>query len=202
MKSSSILFLFIISLVWFVCSCGSDRKPSEPKTETRVDSSACSGVTDLSLEIDMPSTTKREAITMQHDVVPVQSMEFQLKSDSVADLFCASYDVHDNSYVQQKNDVLIRITFYSTKGHKLKATTYEYMNFEADYFCKVSIETQDQVLWFNWATGMPRPGAVEVSEISMKRLCADIKLQVNNTQNRNIGYMKLQGHISYDGAVK
>ena len=190
MKTKIIILFLIVSVSLLLASCGGNQQAGSSDSNSA--GNECVKETSLSLFVDKKGLNDNKAFATADSVFKINKQEFVFVNDSVAEiklsgvLKLASGD---------DNDVVVEISLQAKNGNTLQAGIYKNMDFESDYFAKVNLKTSAGTIWFNWATGMPDPGAVKIHQIDRKSVCGSVHLNVDKPDNNSIGVVKLNGNF-------
>lgn len=190
MKTKIIILFLIVSVSLLLASCGGNQQAGSSDSNSA--GNECVKETSLSLFVDKKGLNDNKAFATADSVFKINKQEFVFVNDSVAEiklsgvLKLASGD---------DNDVVVEISLQAKNGNTLQAGIYKNMDFKSDYFAKVNLKTSAGTIWFNWATGMPDPGAVKIHQIDRNSVCGSVHLNVDKPDNNSIGVVKLNGNF-------
>ncbi|MPL99167.1 hypothetical protein SDC9_45383 [bioreactor metagenome] len=184
----SIRFVFLSFIAYALVSCGGKSR-SDQSSEVNNTSGECVKENSIQLVIEKQGDAKNKPVKYDNSF-SVVSTYFSMSSDSVAEICLSDYKGG-----KEDNGIDILITLCSTHGHKISPATYTYMDFDADYYCKVRIATTSGTLWFSWDSSMPPPGNVSVCLAEDGCLAGSIALNVDKPVNPSVGVMKLNGQF-------
>jgi len=184
----SALFIFFL-----LSACG--NKKEENAAGSTESEKVCSKNSHFRLEINKEKLNNNESFSFKTNDFEIQSVVYSMKSDSVADIRISNYSSEEFSGSLNDEQIDICISLYSKNGKRLKPGLYRYLDFDADYYSKVNIVTSKGVIWFNWVSGMPVQGGVEVYQIDKVAACGVADLTVDKIDNKSIGVVKLSGNF-------
>lgn len=181
-----IRFIFYCFAAGVIVSCGG-KSINEKSSGKKPATADCSKENSIQLNIDKQGDAKSKPIKIDGEFNVVRTY-YSMTSDSVAEICLSDYKGG-----KEDNGTDVLITLCSTHGHRIAPATYRYMDFEADYYCKVRIATTSGTLWFNWDSSMPHPGSVTVCSTEEGCMSGSVKLNVEKPGNSSVGVMKLNG---------
>lgn len=193
MKTTNVSLFLIVSVLLLFASCGGkQRAGSSDADDSLAAKSECVKETSLTLFVDKIGLKDNKEFITGDSAFVINKQKFIFINDSVAEIYL---DGISKLASGAEDEVEIRISLFSKKGNKLHPGTYKNMDFDNDYFAKVSLQTEVGTIWFNWTTGMPDPGAVKIHQIDRNTVCGSVHLNVDKPDNNSIGIVKLNGNF-------
>lgn len=116
--------------------------------------------------------------------------EWTVKNDSTASLNIYNYDL---GAADSATNFQILVEFHSKNGEKLQPGVYGYNDYDSNLWAKVNIISPLGTVWFNWVSGMPDQGHVELNYHNEDNACGEFSLEVNKPGKTNIGKVILKG---------
>ncbi len=193
MKMRFIYLCLLVFVMPLLFSCGGNKKPDSNENNTNeTNQNECVKDTKISLFVSKAGLKDSKSFVTANNTFNVQKQQYVLINDSTA-------EIKINGITKLKsganNEVTIEIALYAKKGTKLNYGIYKNMDFDSNRFAKVSIKTDLGNIWFNWSSGMPDPGAVNIHQISSDMVCGSVNLNVEKPDNQSIGVVKLNGNF-------
>ncbi len=194
----SILLIHVAFAAVFIAmtSCGGGKKPNSKNNDTVSVASLCAGESSLMFEIHMEQSQRRNAVHRLYGKLDIARSEFKFLGDTLLRIVLTDSSAISSDHTLPDQSVLIHIDLVAQQGKKLKAGVYPYMKFGESHYCRVSISVARSVFWFNWVSGMPEPGFVNLDYLSGNQVCGKVDLNVNKPDNRNIGTLRLKGNFT------
>jgi len=186
--------LLVLLLLFVACGSKQPDKTDERSTKS-TNKKQCQRNCQISLDVHKEKLNNNETFEYTADDFQIRSVEYIMKSDSLADIRLSNYPKDSLSSPIKGSRIDICISLRSQKGKKLQPGNYAYMDFEAGFFAKVNIVTSKGTIWFNWISGMPAQGSVEVFQIDDGSVCGEVNLSVDKADNASIGVVKLNGNF-------
>lgn len=191
-------FSCLLMLVTMI-SCGSKQSDNNAESLTAGGSEKeCQRDSHFSLEVNKEKLNNNETFRFSAKDFQIRSVEYIMKSDSLADIRISNYPEDSLTGIHKDDQIDICISLRSKNGKKLKPGFYRYMDFKAGYYAKVNIETSKGIIWFNWVSGMPEQGGVEVFQVDESSVCGAVDLAVDKADNASIGVVKLKGNFFFE----
>lgn len=188
MKKILFGFFAVVSVSWMLTSCG-----GKPKTDdSTATENECVKETSMSLYVDKKGLKDDMSFITADSTFKINDQEFVFINDSSAEIKLKGVSKLASG---ADNDVVVDVSLFAKNGKTLQAGIYRNMDFESDLFAKVSLKTGAGTIWFNWATGMPDPGAVKINQIDRSSVCGSVHLNVDKPDNNSIGVVKLNGNF-------
>lgn len=188
MKTKILHFFLIVSVSWLLSSCGGKQKTNDSASSEN----ECVKETSLSLFVDKKDLKDNITFITADSAFKIKDEGFVFVNDSTAEIKMKGVSKLASG---ADNDVVIEISLFANNGKTLQAGIYKNMDFESDFFAKVSLITDAGTIWFNWASGMPDPGEVKINQIDRNSVCGSVHLNVEKPDNNSIGVVKLNGNF-------
>lgn len=186
---TNILYLFLIASVsLLLASCGGKQKTDD----SAASQNECVKESSLSLFVDKKDLKDNKTFITVDSAFKINDEKFVFVNDSTAEIKVKGISKLASG---ADNDVVVEVSLFAKNGKTLQAGIYKNMDFESDLFSKVSLKTNAGTIWFNWATGMPDPGAVKINQIDRNSVCGSVQLNVDKPDNNSIGVVKLNGNF-------
>ncbi|HBG71340.1 MAG: hypothetical protein A2W93_01510 [Bacteroidetes bacterium GWF2_43_63] len=193
MKTTNVSLFLIVSVLLLFSSCGGKQRAGSSDADDSLSAkNECVKETSLTLFVDKKGLKENKGFITGDSVFAINKQKFIFTNDSVAEIYLDGI-VKLASGAEDK--VSIAISLYTKNGIKINPGIYKNMDFDNDYFAKVSLQTEAGTIWFNWASGMPDPGAITINQIDRNTVCGSVHLNVDKPDNNSIGIVKLNGNF-------
>lgn len=180
--------LMIMASFFLLASCGGGD--SEATEGDKKNEKTCPENSEINVIIENYGYRHDETYSFKGDFEVVRS-EWVKTSDSTANLNLYNYD--SNTAASDKN-VAIKVSLFAKNGNKLKEGSYAYQDYQADYYASVIMQTSKGNVYFNWKSGMPDQGTVNVTNITDSEACGSFNLAVQDNASTQIGHVELKGN--------
>jgi len=188
MKTKIGILFLIVSVSFLLASCGGNQQAGSSDSNSA--GNECVKETSLSLFVDKKELKDNTTFITADSVFKIIDQKFIFINDSLAEIKLSGVSKLASG---ADKDVIVEISLQAKNGKTLHAGIYKNMDFESDYFAKVNLKTDAGTIWFNWATGLPDPGAVKIHQIDRNSVCGSVHLNVDKPDNNSIGVVKLNG---------
>lgn len=193
MKTSFVSFFLIVAVSFLLVSCGGKNRSGSGETnDSATTENECVKETSLSLFVDKKDLKDNRAFVTADSMFRINKQQFVFTNDSSAEIQWTGISKMSSG---AEGEVVVHVGLYSKNGKTLRPGLYKNMDFDSDYFAKVNLETDAGTIWFNWATGLPDPGAVKIHQIDRSSVCGSVHLNVDKPDNNSIGVVKLNGNF-------
>ncbi|CAG5077869.1 hypothetical protein [Parvicella tangerina] len=205
------LTLIVLAAFTFgMVSCGGGEEESAEKegkegtttTETNVEETVeevaptfedvCTAATDIFLQVENYEYDLTEPFT-HNGAFEVKRSQWSVLTDSTAELKLYNYDLGEDT----GNNLDIYVKLNAKNGNVLAPAMYPYQDWENDYWAKVNIISPQGTVWFNWVSGMPEQGNVQIDYVDKDHVCGKFMLEVNQPDNTTVGHVVLNGSFNY-----
>lgn len=193
LKSKLIWMLAIPALFMFSCG-GEEESTDEENTSEEVEEGPsfkdeCTTDNDVFLQIERYGYSFDSTFVYNGKIKIVRS-EWNISNDSTATLKLYNYEL---GAADTATNFQIMCEFHSKNGKSLANETYNYLDYEQDYWAKVNIISPLGTVWFNWASGMPDQGYAKLNYFSEDGACGEFSLEVNEPKWVTYGHVVLKG---------
>ncbi len=198
------LALFSIGMV----SCGAEESESEEqdgeaKEETKEGETVqeeappafediCTAATEVFLQVENYEYGLTEPFTFNGNF-EVKRSQWTVLTDSTAELKLYNYDLGEET----ENNLEVYVTLNAKNGNVLDPALYPYQDWDKDYWSKVNVIAPQGTVWFNWVSGMPDQGNVQIDFLDKDHVCGKFMLEVNQPDNNTIGHVVLNGTFNH-----
>lgn len=207
MKKYFIYLTLAIPLIGMV-SCGGAEETStsedgeastEETTEEVVEEEVqptfeeiCTAATDIFLQVEDYEYGLTEAFTY-NGTFEAKRTQWTVLTDSTAELKIYNYDLGEDT----GNNLEIFVALNAKNGNLLSPAQYPYQDWENDFWAKVNVIAPQGTVWFNWVSGMPDQGTVQIDYVDKDHVCGQFILEVNQPDNNTIGHVVLNGAFNH-----
>lgn len=202
MEIKKIALMVITILPFILYSCGGGQKNIENYTDsTQVDAENstqmdCVNENKISLTIKGHQINDKTDFVFETSDFKVKTSSFTYKNDTTAIIKLSNYAQEDVAGNRTADQIDINVELHAKNGNVLKATSYPYQKWHNDFWSKVYIMTNEGSVWFNWVSGMPHQGDVNIRFIDKNNICGTFNLNVEKPENSTIGIVRLNGTFS------
>ncbi len=178
-------FLLVALTAIFVSSCGGES--TIPESE-----SPCLGENKVFFQV--------EKYGSQFDSNYVFNGDFKVERTELTHLNDSTAEINFYNYAQgaanSENNLQIKVELHSKNGKKIEPGIYPYMGYSGDIWSMTTIISSKGTIYFNWVSGMPEQGHVEIKHIDKEVACGKFLLSVNKPDRSTIGHVELKGEWS------
>lgn len=123
----------------------------------------------------------------------VKRTQWTMLTDSTAELKLYNYDLGEDT----GHNLDIHVELNAKNGNLLAPEMYPYQDWENNFWSKVNVISPQGTVWFNWVSGMPDQGTVQIDFIDKDHVCGKFMLEVNKPDNTTIGHVVLNGSFNH-----
>ena len=190
MKKSILPFWLLSAAAILLSSCGGGEDATNG--EEAVEEAPCSDKNEVFFQV--------EHYGYQFDTNYVFNGDFKVERTEMTHINDSTAELNLYNYAQgaadSENNFQIKVALHSKNGKKIEPAVYAYTDYSSDYWCMTTIISSKGTVYFNWLSGMPKQGHVEVKYIDKEVACGKFSLSVNKPDRSMIGHVELKGDWS------
>lgn len=203
-----IIYLLLFSCTFGMIGCGnteeeSTKEEGETTEESTEEETAqetltptfediCTAETDVFLQVENYEYGLSEPFTYNGQF-DVKRTQWTVLTDSTAELKLYNYELGEDT----GNNLDLYVMLNAKNGNNLAAEMYPYQDWENDYWAKVNVISDKGTIWFNWVSGMPDQGNVQIEFLDKDHICGNFMLEVNAPDNTTVGHVVLNGSFNH-----